>query len=726
MTATMPTKEQTWREDNWRYLQAEMARLRLLLHRRILWLREEWNEDPLQQHHGLVISDAKIDRLLAGGDRRRETEFYRTNKHAASIGQTLTEMDRELARQRDAMESLGPAPAIEVMVRLFQLSPFEREVVLMCLAPEMDSAFEWLYGYIQDDVTRRHLTPELALALQDTETLHVHWERLKPSAALRHYRLVSLEAASSQQALFASRALRLDERLIDYLTGTNRLDERAQSILLPISSGLLTPDRAALADRLAGRMRTQAQAGAWPVMNLTGPADSGRSALARAICERERMGLFRLSPSYFAYSARDQQELGRLLDREAVLSQFAIYIDAGDAGDPAGTSTKPALEEFLLHSKAFVIVASVDPIVSGRKTLALALSRPDVSMKRLLWRDALRGVPNTVEDTLDQLVHQFEFGPASIELATAKAVDRARLRAEEGPWLVTRDDLWHSSREQAGKRLGELAECISPCHNWDDIVLPLDVYEQLREIAGQVECRSQVYEQWGFGEKLSRGRGINALFAGPSGTGKTMAAEVLANQLQLNLYRIDLSGVVSKYIGETEKNLRKLFDAAEQCGAVLFFDEADALFGKRSEVKDSHDRYANIEINYLLQRMEEYRGMAIMATNRKSYIDDAFMRRLRFLVDFPSPGLRERIRIWERVFPCAAALDCVDFNALGRMEIPGGNIKNIAVNAAFLAANDGGRIRMDHVIRAARREYAKIERLPMESEFGSHYAVVRQ
>ncbi len=228
----------------------------------------------------------------------------------------------------------------------------------------------------------------------------------------------------------------------------------------------------------------------------------------------------------------------------------------------------------------------------------------------------------------------------------------------------------------------------------------------------------------GFRRKLSLGLGIAALFAGESGTGKTMAAEVLAGHLGLGLYRIDLAGVVSKYIGETEKNLRSIFDAAERGGAILFFDEADALFGKRSEVKDSHDRYANIEVNYLLQRMEDFRGLAILATNRKSSLDSAFVRRLRFIVDFPLPDQSHRLQIWRSVFPQEAELRGIDFPFLSRLEIPGGHIRNIALNAAFMAASEGGPIGMAQVMRSARREYAKMERLVQESEFGPYYAEV--
>jgi SpoVK/Ycf46/Vps4 family AAA+-type ATPase len=308
----------------------------------------------------------------------------------------------------------------------------------------------------------------------------------------------------------------------------------------------------------------------------------------------------------------------------------------------------------------------------------------------------------------------------AIARTVSMAHDQARLRTGDASAACTADDLWQACRAQAGWHLEELAQRLVPCYAWEDIVLPADVLRQLHEIAAQVMYRAQVYETWGFGAKLNRGRGISALFAGPSGTGKTMAAEVLADYLRLDLYRVDLAGVVSKYIGETEKNLRRVFDAAEQSGSILFFDEADALFGKRTEVKDSHDRYANIEINYLLQRMEDYRGLAILATNMKSHLDQAFLRRLRFIVNLPFPDADLRRQIWQKAFPAGAPIKGLDYTALARLEIPGGNIKNIALNAAFLAAETKSPICMGHVLHAARREYAKMDKLISTLEFGLH------
>jgi SpoVK/Ycf46/Vps4 family AAA+-type ATPase len=270
--------------------------------------------------------------------------------------------------------------------------------------------------------------------------------------------------------------------------------------------------------------------------------------------------------------------------------------------------------------------------------------------------------------------------------------------------------LWDACRAQARPRLDDLAQRLEPGARWDDLVLPGPQRETLRQIAMHVRRRATVYESWGFAGQGARGLGISALFAGASGVGKTMAAEVLAHELELDLYRIDLSSVVSKYIGETEKNLRRVFDAAEDGGAILLFDEADALFGKRSDVKDSHDRYANIEVGYLLQRMEAYRGLAILTTNLKSALDPAFLRRLRFVVQFPFPDVPQRAEIWRRIFPLATPTEGLDPEKLAWLNVAGGNIRNIALQAAFLAADAAQPVQMAHLLRAARTEYAKLEK----------------
>jgi SpoVK/Ycf46/Vps4 family AAA+-type ATPase len=273
-----------------------------------------------------------------------------------------------------------------------------------------------------------------------------------------------------------------------------------------------------------------------------------------------------------------------------------------------------------------------------------------------------------------------------------------------------------TSRIAIRPRLEGLAQRIEPKAGWDDLVLPDAQIRALHDLATHVRQRDRVYNDWGFGEKSARGLGISALFAGSSGTGKTMAAEVLARELNMDLYRVDLASVVSKYIGETEKNLNAVFSAAEHSDVILLFDEADALFGKRTEVRDSHDRYANVEISYLLQRMESYQGLAILTTNMKQSLDPAFLRRLRFVVQFPFPGAEHRAEIWKGVFPTQTPTEPLDFARLSQLNIAGGNIRNVALGGAFLAADRNEPVSMSHLAEAARSEYSKLERPLSDAE----------
>jgi SpoVK/Ycf46/Vps4 family AAA+-type ATPase len=331
-----------------------------------------------------------------------------------------------------------------------------------------------------------------------------------------------------------------------------------------------------------------------------------------------------------------------------------------------------------------------------------------------LWRTVLRGSAFDVEPWIAAVVDQFRLGPEAIHAAANQAF--ASLEAAPPDPHVVPASLWDACRAQARPRLADLAQPVDAVADWSDLVLPDRQLSLLHDIVTQVRHRSKVYEGWGFSRKGARGLGISALFAGPSGTGKTMAGEVLARELRLDLYRVDLSQVVSKYIGETEKNLRQVFDAAEQGGAILLFDEADALFGKRTEIKDSHDRYANVEVSYLLQRMEAYHGLAILTTNMRNAVDTAFLRRLRFVVQFPYPSAIQREQIWCRIFPQETPTEGLRPDVLAQLNVTGGNIRNIALGGAFLAAAEGQPIRMVHLLQSASNECLKIEKTISESE----------
>jgi ATP-dependent 26S proteasome regulatory subunit len=708
----------SYTEDDWVYLSKLLSRLRLILKRRALWLRSQWLEDPLQSYQGLVISDSKADWLLAGEDRSLEKRYYSEDKVASEITRALSKLDEELVRDRTSSEVM---PSLERVVRLFNLTDFERDALVLCLAPEVDPSFERIFAYVEDDATRRYATSHLALSLFDKRGGSPEARfSLSSDGTLRRFGLTALEEGTVPAGTRSLMPLRINERVTDYLLGMRFLDEKAAELLQAIRPVPLPDSHKAIIDRLESYMRLEAENGSSLCLNLIGPGGSGKLAVAAALCGRLGLGLFKLDYRSIPEPADERREILRCLEREAVLFQAALYVEIGD-GDPGlgdGAGDIRHISQLIDRLQTPLIVGSRVRWRSGREMIPINIPKPDARARHLIWQEVMPGL----DGALEPIAQQFEFGPQAIVEAAAGARIRSRVN---GSFSSDLESLWQACREQSAWEVDGLAQLIEPKATWDDIVLPEEAFKQLKEIADQLSNRPKVYDEWGFGRKLSRGRSITALFSGPSGAGKTMAAEILANHLELGLYRIDLAGVVSKYIGETEKNLRKVFEAAEMSGAILFFDEADALFGKRTEVKDSHDRYANIEVNYLLQKMEDYRGLAILATNRKAFLDNAFLRRIRFIVDMPSPSAVSRKSIWQKVFPKEASLDGLNYDALSRLEITGGNIKNIALNAAFLAAEEGKPISMNHIMCSAKREYAKIDKLLSEAEFGQYYKLVK-
>jgi hypothetical protein len=402
----------------------------------------------------------------------------------------------------------------------------------------------------------------------------------------------------------------------------------------------------------------------------------------------------------------EREALARLWEREAALSDSALLLDYDEP-----ENSRAALA-FLENAHGMLLVASREPLrLWKRPVIRLDVNKPSAAEQKSLWQEVLGPMAPRLNGQLGTLVSQFNLGLQGIHAASAQVLRGVPPEEQAlGPML------WDACRMQARSRLDDLAQRIEPVTDWHDLVLPDAQLQSLHDIAAQVHQRAKVYESWRFASKGARGLAISALFAGASGTGKTMAAEVLAHDLRLDLYRIDLSQVVSKYIGETEKNLRRVFDAAEEGGAVLLFDEADALFGKRSDVKDSHDRYANIEVSYLLQRMEANRGLAILTTNMKGALDTAFLRRIRFVVQFPFPDATQRASIWRHIFPASTPTESLDMDKVARLNVAGGNIRNIALHAAFLAAHADEPVRMVHLLRAARSEYAKLEKPLTDNE----------
>ncbi len=589
---------------------------------------------------------------------------------------------------------------LELLCATFGLSPFERDVVLLCAGVELESGFAELCARAQGDPARTFPTFSLALAALP----EAHWSAASPSGALRRWRLIEVGSGAS----LTLAPLRIDERVLHHLTGLRCLDERLAGIVrAPAATEELLPSQREVAEEAAAVWESSSTNARLPVIGFCGRDPATLRAAAAAVCARLGLDLHVMAADSVPQDAREQETLARLWEREAALGSSALLVEVDDVG--AGRLT--VVSSFLEQTAAALLLAGRSRWrLDNRAILSFDVPSATAAEQRRIWQETLALDEGRMDEDLDRLISQFDLPPSRIRAACAEARSGAASYEE----MARR--VWDAGRRQARPRLDDLAQHLEPRAGWDDLVLPAAQLGTLQEIAVHVEHRARVYEDWGFAAKSARGLGISALFVGPSGTGKTLGAEVLAQTLGLDLYRIDLSQVVSKYIGETEKNLRRVFDAAEEGGAVLFFDEADALFGKRSEVKDSHDRYANIEVSYLLQRMEAYRGLAILATNLKDALDPAFLRRIRFVVHFPFPDAALRAEIWRRIFPAETPTEGLEIEKLARLNIAGGNIRNIALNAAFLAAADGTPVRMTHVARAARGEYAKLERPLTEAE----------
>ncbi|MGW4232163.1 ATP-binding protein [Streptomyces sp. NPDC004980] len=594
----------------------------------------------------------------------------------------------------------GPA-ALDALVACFGLSPFEREIVLLAAAAELDPTTAARCAAACGAPERTYPTFSLALAALDDP----HWSALTPVAPLRRWRIVELD---DDTRLTTSR-LRLDERILHFLVGSPYLDARLHGLLRRITAPDSLP---ASHDLAAGRVAAGwagTGRGAPLRVELVGGDPRTRADIAAVAARRSGLGLYEMSAADLPTAPDRRDLLARLWQREAVLLPAALLVETGDLDREQGAAT----DAFVESAAVPLIVSSSDPRRTARPRGERVVVPPlDADEQLGVWTDAFADVPEVSEGDLRDLVAQFSLPPHLVRSAGA-SVARDLPGEDE---LDATGLAWQAGLAEARMGMDELGRRIEPQAAWGDLVLAERQLRVLREITAHVRQRPTVYEEWGFAGTLRRGLGVTALFAGGSGTGKTLAAEVMAKELGLDLFVIDLSQVVSKYIGETEKNLRKVFDAAEQGGALLLFDEADALFGKRSEVKDSHDRYANLEVSYLLMRMEAYRGLAILTTNMKQALDTAFMRRIRFVVDFPFPGESERAEIWRRVLPARAPTKGVDPALLARLTVAGGSIRNIALSGAFLAAEEGDRLQMRHMLEAARTEYLKLDRSLTPSE----------
>jgi len=653
----------------------------------------EAGTDPFR---GLHISPAEVVRLL----RQRPGEPLLAS--------------RELATHADDV----PRPsALEPLIRTYSLKAFDIALLLIAAAPELDLRYERLFAYLQDDVNRKRPTVDLALnllcgSLADKLSRRSHFTC---NAPLLQHRLLHLQGEGAAPGPLLTQVLRLDEQVLDLLLGQASLDRRLASCCRLLGFDELSAEAGSGASWVRGlqnQARQYVEAGKPLGLFLQGPPAADLDGVARTLALGAGLALLEVDLARLPTALQDAETALALLPREAWLKDAALHLRHFDVLQGAEHArSRDALARHVAGMRGLCMLSGTlgcDPLQgAGCHLVPVRCEAPTAAQRTATWTHTLcaRGMGGQfAASTLAALGEGFQLGHAQIEGAVAHAVFLSRGRGD----APSSDDLFLAARQQTRHVLARLAVRVDSTRGWGDLVLADDALAQLREICAQFVHRHRVMEDWGFGRKLPYGKGLNVLFAGPSGTGKTMAAEVVANELKLDLYKIDLARVVSKYIGETEQNLDRIFTAAQDANAILFFDEADALFGKRSEVKDAHDRYANLEISYLLQKMEQYGGVTILASNLRQNIDEAFVRRLGFIVQFAFPDEAQRQRIWSAVWPEEAPRhsDIGLHELAAGLKLSGGAIRNVALGAAFLAAQQAS-VDRACMLRAARREYAK-------------------
>jgi ATP-dependent 26S proteasome regulatory subunit len=701
-------------------LQSELARIDVLIRREVRrWQLAGQDMDDI--FRGQYLTDKQADALLARPtftswgqtvtspteeDKKWEQALLDTANHASKISQ--------------AVHDAGKQTCLDYLADTFHLDSFDIDILLICLAPSLDPRYERLYGYLQDDLTRKRASINLLLDLLCPPGYEriCQLEHFLPTAPLIRYHLLEfLPDWGPQKQPLIGCGLKVNETVFAWLLGSYQPGENLAGFA-KISYPQLNPEDWMCAGDWLNQGKTIQDLPEEPVFIFYGPDEVAQEASARILASLSHKPLLVIDLPGALNEGNPAMPLVQMALRDAYLFGAIPYLSGWDALLKESKVTPDLLQELCNFHKYVIVSGQETWQISGLERQRIfrwqSFTIPPYQTRRDLWAYFLGEKDRQEDEIMDMLAEQFTLSCGQIRDAVAMARDlSAPLKSN-----LDANSLFSAARAHSSPNLIGLARKLTPRYGWTDIVLPADQIDQLHEIVATVRGRPVVLDDWGIGRKLSACRGVAILFSGPPGTGKTMAAEVIAKELGLDLYKIDLSTIVSKYIGETEKNMERIFSEAESSNAILFFDEADALFGKRSEVRDSHDRYANIEISYLLQRMEIYDGVTILATNLRSNLDESFTRRLQFAVEFPFPEDTYRLRIWQTLFPSqvpqAPNLDFAWFAK--RFKLAGGNIRNIIVGAAYLAHANGGQVSMDHLLHTTRRELQKMGRLVSEND----------
>lgn len=721
------------------HILAELERIDLLIKLHVLQAQQVYQNRA--EFQGLFVSEQEVDRLLKQPIGRPIWVDKPKSMFLEKSRTVLSKMAEAIAKRKEESYKKGIILRLEELSRRFNLTQFDVDILLICLAPELDWKYERLFSYLQDDITRKMPGVYLVLNLlcssfEEKLAARKHFDLDSP--LFKHSILYLFDDPPQQSSKLLSKFIKLDERLVSYLLGDNNIDCRLRSFTRLIEPNIQFKDLVLpgeLINRITFLAKEKFTKSDDLILYFIGPYGVGKQSAAEAVCSELGRNLLVIEGNNLLRfeSLSFEDKLSRVM-REATLQESALYWNGFDALLSENQRTPLDLLLDALEVRRGLTFLSGDTDWEPKDALhqrifaPIVFSAPAFEGRLKLWQKSLNGnTPVTSDFDLSALSNKFLLSGGQIQDIVATAKNRTVTKGSANSALSMKT-LYAACRAHSNQKLTELSRKIQPKFKWNDIVLPENKKAQLKEIINYFKYKQIVYRNWGFDCKLSLGKGLSVLFSGPSGTGKTMAAEITAGELQLDLYKIDLSTVVSKYIGETEKNLNKIFNEAETSNAILFFDEADALFGKRSEVRDAHDRYANIEIAYLLQKMEEYDGITILTTNLRKNMDDAFMRRIKFILEFPFPDEAHRYQIWQVHFPEQAPRgDDLDFEFLaGNFKLAGGNIKNTVLHAAFIAASENKAIFMQHIVQGIQREFQKIGKVCVKAEFGKYFELVER
>jgi len=713
------------------HLSDELLRLDVVLEIEMQRMREAPQDPSLETFRGMFMTASEAKALLDEG-----LPFLKLDTEQESL---LLHLEEAIANRLDVAAAHGCEMPLLRLRTLLGLSDLDVRMLVVAAAPHMNRKYLKLYAYLQDDMTCQYVTMDLMLRLccRSEEERRLALERLAgTSGELRMFWSRPQHASASTAASILSSPIRLDDRMLAYILGLDwRFDGALSHMTMRSGSDALPPllTGGDLHKRLLGQAEQAMSSGAPHVWMLHGPAGSGKSFHARHLGAALGLSLLEWDVSH---APGDERAFVESVDRVLLEARLHRALPAFDCIGALQEQTREAgadkrlewlvkrLSEHdgiaFLFGEVSCKPAQLPPSISWR---SIALTVPDMGERRRLWQSFAGEAAALTETESDRLAAKFRFTPGSMRAAVLELQhgEWASGSYADGPERTAAQKLHQAAYRLIGQRLKDQAVKMEPRFGWDDLVLPPDTIQLLKQACGRLQHQHTVMVRWGFERKLAYGKGTSMLFTGPPGTGKTMSAMVMAREMDAELYRVDLSRVVSKYIGETEKNLSDIFDQARLSGAILFFDEADALFGKRSEVKDAHDKYANMETSFLLQKMEEYDGLTVLASNFAQNLDEAFTRRIQYIVKFPFPDAVQREQLWRSAIPAELPVESIDYAYLAQtFDLAGGPIKNIVLTASFIAAEEGVAVSMKQLVEGGIQEYKKIGKLLPKERLGAY------